>query len=318
MKRRNDAIDIAKAFGILLVILGHSNGLPLLLRNFIFSFHVPLLFILSGYFFKPQSVRNIASIGLKRLVVPYLVTSLACILICLLAFNPRAAWQATIGTIMSNGGTPYEMIGTNLPMIGAIWFLLALFWCRIFYACLKRITDQALLASFIISTLAFLVGKYVLNLPFGILTGGCGMVFYAMGDYWKNKMKEPVNNLYLAAGIIIWGICVWKAHVDLALFECSLYPISMLAAFVGTYTIYLVAGKIQGCLKGLLTWIGRNTLLILCYHTITAYLLNFVISRLLLQHGIAITGTASLIISFTLGLGLPYLHSLISNRVKAQ
>ena len=317
MGKRNVAIDIAKAFGILLMILGHCNGLPLLLHNFIFSFHVPLFFILSGYFFKPQPVRRIASVGLKRLVVPYLVTSLACILICLLAFNPGAAWQATIGTVMSNGGTPHEMIGAKLPMIGAIWFLLALFWCRIFYACLKRITDQPLLASFVISTLALLVGKYVLNLPLGILTGCCGMVFYAMGDYWKNKMKAPVNNLYLAAGIIIWGICIWRFHVDLALFECSLYPITMLAAFVGTYTTYLVAGKIPGCLKGVLTWIGRNTLLILCYHTITSYLLNFVISRLLLQYGMTITGTASLIISFALGLGLPYLHTLISDRVKA-
>lgn len=310
MKRRDDAIDIAKAIGILLMILGHCNGLPLLLHKFIFSFHVPLFFILSGYFFKPQPIGRIAATGLKRLVKPYLFTSLACILVCLIS-STDAARQAAIGTLMSNGGCPYELIGAKLPMIGAIWFLLALFWCRIFYAALKRLTDKTLIISFVISTVALFVGKFVLNLPLGILTGCCGMIFYAMGDYWKNKMSAPVNKLVLAAGVVIWGVCVWKTRVDLALFECGWYPVSMLAAFVGTYTTWLIAGKTPRCLKGFFTWIGRNTLLILCYHTLTSYLIAFVISPMLQQHGLTITGTANLIISFALGLGLPYLHTLI-------
>lgn len=57
--KRDDAIDIAKAIGILLMILGHCHGIPWILRNFIFSFHMPLFFIFSGFFYKtPQNMNE--------------------------------------------------------------------------------------------------------------------------------------------------------------------------------------------------------------------------------------------------------------------
>ena len=56
MNNRDTAFDITKAIGILLMILVHCSGLPHLLRNFIFSFHMPLFFIVSGYFYKPKAI----------------------------------------------------------------------------------------------------------------------------------------------------------------------------------------------------------------------------------------------------------------------
>ena len=58
---RNRAFDIMKGVGILSVILGHMDIEPYW-RNVIYSFHMPLFFILAGYFF----VRAIRS--LKKLV----------------------------------------------------------------------------------------------------------------------------------------------------------------------------------------------------------------------------------------------------------
>lgn len=45
-------VDIAKGFGIFLIILGHliTYGHPIF--KWIFSFHIPLFFFLSGYVFK--------------------------------------------------------------------------------------------------------------------------------------------------------------------------------------------------------------------------------------------------------------------------
>ena len=45
-------IDIAKGISIFLVIIGHTAPFGILERNIIFSFHMPLFFILSGYHFK--------------------------------------------------------------------------------------------------------------------------------------------------------------------------------------------------------------------------------------------------------------------------
>lgn len=45
-------ISIAKALGIILMVVGHS-GCPEILARFIYLFHMPLFFFCSGYFFTP-------------------------------------------------------------------------------------------------------------------------------------------------------------------------------------------------------------------------------------------------------------------------
>lgn len=51
MQQRNITFDIMKGIGILLVIVGHLNLIPMdPYRRIIFSFHMPLFLILSGYF----------------------------------------------------------------------------------------------------------------------------------------------------------------------------------------------------------------------------------------------------------------------------
>lgn len=51
---RNRAIDITKGIAILSVMLGHTSGLPHCVYAVICSFHIPLFFIVSGYFAKPR------------------------------------------------------------------------------------------------------------------------------------------------------------------------------------------------------------------------------------------------------------------------
>lgn len=315
MKQRESTIDISKAIGILLMILGHCLGIPDILRNFIFSFHMPLFFILSGYFYKPNQIMDIIRKGNKHLVKPYLITSIICIMLCLTAGNFDLAKDKVIGTIMSNGGWSHEMFGANLPYIGPIWFLLALYWCKVFYSYLRRHTEKYLLVSFLVSTIALIIGKYIINLPFGILTGFCGIIFYAMGDYWKNDLREPLKPSVLFIGIITWGLCFLKAHLELASFDCSLYPISMFAAFIGTYTTYLVSKRIPNFIKPIMIWIGQNTLLILCYHTLTFFIKRNVCHYFFEPHGIELNGITNCIIDFVLGLGLPYLHTIIYQRL---
>lgn len=315
MQKRDTTIDIAKAIGILLMILGHCKGLPYIFSNFIFSFHMPLFFILSGYFYKSRSMKDLFICGNKHLVKPYLITAFFCIFLCLTAGDWELVKDKIIGTVMSNGGWSHEMFGTNLPYIGPIWFLLALYWCKLFYAYLKQKTEKCLLFSFIISTIALLIGKYVVNLPFGILTGFCGMVFYCMGDYWKTKIDGPIKTPFLAVGIVIWALCIWKGHLELASFDCNLYPISMFAAFVGTYVTYLVSKTVPVFLQTILIWIGQNTLLILCYHTLTFFIMLNIKQYLLTPYGVSLHGIVNPIISFVLGLGLPYLHIIIYNQL---
>ena len=316
MKNRDDVIDIAKGIGILLMILGHCNGLPYLLRNFIFSFHMPLFFIFSGYFYKPKPVKDIFIHGTDHLVKPYLITSFFCILLCIIAGRYGLAKEKMIGVLMSNGGLPQEMFGANLPYIGPNWFLLALFWCKIFYAYLNRKTNHCLFYSFIISTIALIVGKYIVNLPFGILTGFCGMVFYGMGDFWKNKMGGLLKTPCFIVGLFVWAFCVWKGRLELAAFECKFYPIAMFAAFIGTYATYLVSKHIPDFLHSAFLWIGQNTLLILCYHTVCWVVLLDTKIYLFLPNAIELNAFSSSVLMSALSLGLPILHRMLFKHIK--
>ena len=45
-----------KGIGILLVIIGHQDGVAVPLKHFIYAFHMPLFFILAGCFYKPKDI----------------------------------------------------------------------------------------------------------------------------------------------------------------------------------------------------------------------------------------------------------------------
>lgn len=48
---RDDKVVIAKAIGIMLMVAGHAS-LPYFVARFIYMFHMPLFFFVSGYCFK--------------------------------------------------------------------------------------------------------------------------------------------------------------------------------------------------------------------------------------------------------------------------
>ena len=54
----NNSITIAKAIGIILMVVGHA-GCPPFIFKFIYLFHMPLYFFCSGLFFKP--INNIGT-----------------------------------------------------------------------------------------------------------------------------------------------------------------------------------------------------------------------------------------------------------------
>ena len=87
VKKDNKLMSLLSVWGILLVLLGHSGfeGPVILenltyLHNWIYSFHMPLFFMISGYLFSFTNKSFMAINSLKfmqkkvvRLLVPYVV-----------------------------------------------------------------------------------------------------------------------------------------------------------------------------------------------------------------------------------------------------
>ena len=78
--RRIEWIDMAKGWGIILLIYGHiANDL---FAKWLYTFHIPLFFFLSGYVFNPnKTFRDFFRSKTKGLLLPYLTLGIPLILI---------------------------------------------------------------------------------------------------------------------------------------------------------------------------------------------------------------------------------------------
>ena len=71
MKNYNNNISIAKGIGIILMVIGHA-GCPTWMFQFIYLFHMPLFFFLSGYCFNNQYIDDKKIFILKRIKTLYM------------------------------------------------------------------------------------------------------------------------------------------------------------------------------------------------------------------------------------------------------
>lgn len=102
-KRRIKWIDIAKAMAMISVIVGHSLSVSLgsgifipslsaksvvaAVGRLIYTVHMPIFFILSGYLYSEKSYGKEAKSAIQNLVLPYVVT---CVLMLILFGIERA------------------------------------------------------------------------------------------------------------------------------------------------------------------------------------------------------------------------------------
>lgn len=98
---RNNSIDIAKGLLIFLVVLGHAPEGSDAVHKYIYWFHMPAFFIISGLFLRETfCLREEVKKKAKRLLVPYLVFS---IVIGTVARHGNIVKQ-TVGTLMGGNG----------------------------------------------------------------------------------------------------------------------------------------------------------------------------------------------------------------------
>src|SRR5574338_650499 len=72
-------VDIAKGIGIILVVMGHNDFALIspFAHKFIYSFHMPMFFFMSGMFFKPDlPFWNFVRQRVKKVLIPFFVTIL--------------------------------------------------------------------------------------------------------------------------------------------------------------------------------------------------------------------------------------------------
>lgn len=279
---RNEQFDICKGIGIILMLIGHSavltdNWSNLLFRT-IFSFHMPLFFIISGYFFKPRSFKdNIKKSG-KKLLLPYLFSSLISILLAWIIF-PANVFSIIKGVFVGALGNNNSTINFWPYQAGAVWFLLALFVCKTVFGLLYNYFRNYLVElSVILSIVFWIIGRYFINIPLCLGAGFSVLVFYYAGYALRNcgidKMSKSIILL-----IIVWAFAVHYSELNTAQYTYTIYPLSVAGGICGSFALIIVSKYIRGFTGKILAFTGRNTLPILCCHSIAFMTYSSLMSR---------------------------------------
>ena len=125
-------VDIAKALALYLVIVGHAVPRASMIFRFIFTFHMPVFFFLSGYCsLRPGNIRKKAS----SLLLPYLIFSLVGICIMLIFRD----WRPEIGI---REIVEKYLYFTQPPALGPLWFLPCMFWASVGYSAILTLIQK--------------------------------------------------------------------------------------------------------------------------------------------------------------------------------
>lgn len=212
-KKRVEYIDIAKGIGILLMIIGHMpiKKYPFL-KNFIYCFHMPLFFIISGYFFKQKSNKECLKTICKRLILPYIITCLIIIGYKVFrivldgnyteVFKTIKVWS--LASLYGSGKSqPFE-----IQKIGAIWFLLAL---AVATYIINKIYNKKYIYLYVllIAYIGYKTSKFIW-LPFSIQAGMVAVLFMYVGIIIRKYdilNKKTSFGMYLfLIGIVLFCI----------------------------------------------------------------------------------------------------------------
>ncbi len=224
-------VDNAKALGIIAIVAGHAPGLNELLRNFLYSFHVPLFFFLSGYLLKPKHLDVVfpayAQRNVVRLIVPY-VFFWGLSLLLWLAFQavggkrfweqPDMLWNAFTGLLV---GTSESLLDVN----GVLWFYTSLFTTvLLFYWVARNRSDRwvfgVLAVSAVLASLMPLLGT---RLPWNLDLVFLAMSYYGLGflarnGQWMERVSstQGVALLALISGGVTFAVSLLNKKVDMS------------------------------------------------------------------------------------------------------
>jgi acyltransferase len=291
--KRIDWLDAAKGLGIILVVIGHTANPAGLLNRIIFSFHMPLFFIVSGYLFDfdkhDNRFRRLLQSRLRSLLYPYFVSGLVFFVIWLLfqCLNPFTATPASaVGDVFHDTVLTYLYgIGqTNVytPLsfivpVGPGWFIVTLFVTQLFfYGFLKVAKAMRPMASVLLLVIPTVFGIYMgrhIFLPWSIDIAAIGVIFMFCGYcFRRGHYLERLRPWWAIGPLLIWIVCLVFSRLSMNNRDYQRWPLAILGAVAATLVILIFTKRVlrydgfSGCIGRALRYVGARALVILIVH----------------------------------------------------
>ena len=278
------SIDIARGIGILSIIAGHF-GIPAIVRV-VFTFHIPVFYLITGYFMKEEAVPLFLRKKAETLLLPYMITCMAVVVLqgITALFNSRRV-AGTLWIWIKAGfygaGSSYHLPESFTP-IGAVWFLWATFWGSLLMQIVLR-RNQVMQAVWtaVLFAFGYLTAHKFLWLPFDIQPGCCAVLYmYAGYIAGKNedRIKKWVKKAWPAA-FFVWFAFIYT-FTSFALVRCDYGKgaIDIAASLGAAHCIFFLSEMLDragGRTADVLDHIGRCSLVILCVHLVEMDLVDW-------------------------------------------
>lgn len=255
-KKRLDYLDMTKGLGMILVLIGHLQGDSIFtfspyiqpLCVFIFSFHMPMFFIVSGILLaikndEVKPLKDVAKSRFRGIMIPYLWFSLFYLIVVVAALIKG---EIAVQTLYLNIWYAISGYGMNV-----LWFLPALYLGELLFILLRRrIRDHipfitvVVLSNAIVYFLSYFVGIAKYPTPFAermhdlitvilrpiLVCGFISIGYYThkllrkgsqIGDFFnkpelneKGKVSFKYRAAYIVLGLMLFGVCFGLFRVN--------------------------------------------------------------------------------------------------------
>lgn len=276
-------LDVVKGLAIIFMVIGHCNhfleyeSLPIVL---IYGFHMPLFLLVSGIAMRISIDRNnergltgFVRNKIDSLLRPYFIVSFVSVFI---SFMQNGNVGSTPLRTILMGQAATNDFSFNLPL----WFLPLSFCAQVIFFVVTKLGKNKVVGLWLTLCLGVL-GYYCMsqniamawNLDLALLV----QPFLGLG-YWGYHAVEPFYKKYNIRQIVFFStIClplyIWltklNTRVDLNARRINSPILFFLGSSLGIICVFMIAKLI--CLCGhkfvsCWTYLGRNTLAILCWH----------------------------------------------------
>ena len=289
MKNSVEWVKGLKALGIVLVVLGHIAS-PI--SDFIYSWHMPLFFMISGFFIKTEAnIKDLIIKDWKRLMIPYFIFSALA-----LAITSLKIWglqREPLNYLYELNAIAYWMDYKHLINTYAfvLWFLPSLFFAKIFYYTIKKYVSSLLLQASLFVFL-FMI-SFQVELPFALSNALNSVLWIFIGSVLfgilnrENKVhfsqySQAITLLFPAVVIAIiyayWGV----PKLDMSSLKYAnkclnvLWAVSLFVLF--THLCKALASK--NSKEGLVEQWAGGTMMLFILHPYTNNISHIIVEKL--------------------------------------
>ena len=194
--QRELSVDVARGIGIILVVFGHTFQIYSI-TSYIYSFHIPLFFLLSGLTFNTEKYFHCPKRFLRdrflKLIIPYFIAAMFSYVLYVfvaptLSLPKIDVDSAAIGILSGNGNA--------LPFNLGLWFLPAFFFAGIIFLALTLSFKgmKLFIGVFLVSISGILIGT-AYSLPFGLDIAMATQIFIYCGYLLKKaQLLAKIRN----------------------------------------------------------------------------------------------------------------------------